>query len=1362
MNPRLPLPLRRALLTAMCALGCQAFAAEYTASNPEEFQEAWNQLADGDTLNITDTIDFRGTTLEALPADACITIKSDGNGTVSNFNYGDMSAVSMQNVNVRGEGTVRVGSMTDGMLSGTDETGNILSIESGSTLDGTWLLLENNKLVAGDGVFLDGNNVTTGHSTSIETRIDPETGAVISTVVTNTPGEIAMELGKDVQINEMDLSMNDGVRGKIVSHGDISLSDSTLISTGAVNTTSVYEDEDATTLIGKSESVGATGGIDFSAGAVTMADTDLSTAGDGDLYTGGSILLGDNSDISAADRAEITTGALVLTSGISMQDDQGRYLPGTSIQESMGLYGDIFIGGGSSVENYDLDAEGSIFIGNGSELTSVTMDAISVELNSLSIFEQEDGTRTVHMTTAVGDQATVSIGDNSTLNDVDIYAEGGDIYIGDNTTITGDNDLSGSQMADIWAADTVGDIADLDDEDIDTRGIISFEGTLKQNADGDYVLASGEYSEGTYGGNIVIGNNVTLTMTTVAAEHTITLGDNVTYQGTEDASVYHMSAFSDPDNSLVQASIRDTDENGDILNGTVTITERENKITTGRNNTFMNSKAPGRSAAMDISRGGALYAHGDIVIGENNRFIDNSATGSGGAVFAQNNIAEAITYVDGERTSKLTTEVLDIVVGNGSVFSGNQAGANGGAIASELTTNLAWQEGDNVDDLFENEGANIWLGKNTVFTDNTAGGLGGAIHLMEDRLLVIGSGSFFSDNMAGGEANDIFAEDGAAIVVNTDADATTVINSGISDADYFTLDDNPEWIRGSANLVQLGGGNLLYGGRDQEDNGFGGDFLQGAGAGSLIVGHVAEIDNELVVEGAQLGVEDLTDYEINGKGIILTDNSTLAGDTLELNGNAVVEVGEGASLLLNDITFNGHSSIKLWSIDEAGNGRDLTHTASGVSSVDNVSITGADAGELPLFNSAFVSTTAAVHEDGTIRLSQNMKGVASPMQGYSGNVSGVAAGMEQARMNVRDGSAANRFFENLLGTSGADAAAAMIQSVSGETVVNAAWASNDALKGFASLVRTQGALSAAQGLNAPAARPVQSVDAKGSPIAMAPVASGRGSVWIGGLGSWTDQNARHGIDGYKYDAGGYAVGADFKFSSSALAGVALGQSFGTFQDKGGFSSYDADSFMAMAYGRYTPSRNKKLTLDGYAAFGTTSFDGNARVADTSAHGEFDADSFGAAVYATWTEELENKLVIAPFAGLEFMTGKTDNFTEHGDLARTFSGARAQNWTLPAGISVSRTFAVGSKTTLTPGITVAVAQDLSRINPKGTVGSDLGSWTARGVNKGRTALRLNAGVSATFGSRWGARLGYSLESRAGLTAQGINGSVSYSF
>ena len=123
MNLRLPLPLRRALLAAMCVLGSQTFAAEYTASTLEEFQTAWNQMADGDTLTITGSIDFEGVELGSLPADASIVLKSDGKGNISNFNYKDMSAVNMQHLNVSGRGTVHVGNMTEGMLSGWDEEG---------------------------------------------------------------------------------------------------------------------------------------------------------------------------------------------------------------------------------------------------------------------------------------------------------------------------------------------------------------------------------------------------------------------------------------------------------------------------------------------------------------------------------------------------------------------------------------------------------------------------------------------------------------------------------------------------------------------------------------------------------------------------------------------------------------------------------------------------------------------------------------------------------------------------------------------------------------------------------------------------------------------------------------------------------------------------------------------------------------------------------------------------------------------------------------------------------------------------------------------------------------------------------------
>lgn len=47
-------------------------------------------MANGDTLNITGSIDFEGIELSALPADAAIVLKSDGHGKISNFNYKDM------------------------------------------------------------------------------------------------------------------------------------------------------------------------------------------------------------------------------------------------------------------------------------------------------------------------------------------------------------------------------------------------------------------------------------------------------------------------------------------------------------------------------------------------------------------------------------------------------------------------------------------------------------------------------------------------------------------------------------------------------------------------------------------------------------------------------------------------------------------------------------------------------------------------------------------------------------------------------------------------------------------------------------------------------------------------------------------------------------------------------------------------------------------------------------------------------------------------------------------------------------------------------------------------------------------------
>ena len=105
------------------------------------------------------------------------------------------------------------------------------------------------------------------------------------------------------------------------------------------------------------------------------------------------------------------------------------------------------------------------------------------------------------------------------------------------------------------------------------------------------------------------------------------------------------------------------------------------------------------------------------------------------------------------------------------------------------------------------------------------------------------------------------------------------------------------------------------------------------------------------------------------------------------------------------------------------------------------------------------------------------------------------------------------------------------------------------------------------------------------------------------MGIWDDQDARDGVSGYKYNAGGYAVGIDCKAAQGSLIGIAAGQSFGSFKDKTGIGAdYDVDSFLAMIYGRMHPFRDSKFTLDGYGAYGRSRFKGDSYIMGSAANG----------------------------------------------------------------------------------------------------------------------------------------------------------------
>ncbi|MEG0587915.1 MAG: autotransporter domain-containing protein [Akkermansia sp.] len=1400
MIPRLPLPLRSALLAAMVAVSATAYSASaattHTVNNLDDFTELWNGgiLADGDTIELTDdSYNFSAVELDKLGEGVKVTIASDNDKSpvvLTGFSYEDMGAVSLSTIKmnfgaVEGERIV-VGNMTHGSFNTDEELGTTQVIETvaSSILSDTQVGLEDGaKLILGaETSLVAGSSISSGYESKIIEQVtDEETGIVTTTF--GSKGTIdppAIILGDGVS---MDNSKIYRMMGMVQSEGDTTFVDSSISVVSMHGLISTVNKAEPAVELSHKETLIIKGGIDLSAGVVTAIDSDFSTAAQGEELSnyGGSILMGNGSQLtSTGDNNIISTDAYILHQGIKNFDPQDSQdlLPGTDFKEELGVAGNVTIGSDSMITGYDIDAEGTINIGRGTDITDSNISSSSVELLTVSITENKDKTLSKHASNTVGQQADIIVGgekttsnadediQNSTLTNVDLVATGGNVIIRDNTTIINDNELAG----DIVATDNSGN----PDSDSD-EGIYESNITMKLNGS-EYVGASGTIKTSTYGGNVVIGNNVDLTNTVISAQNQVILGNDVTYSGTdEDNRVYHISAYNEDD--LYDINIIDTNATGDILNGTIIAKERTNLIQTGSDNSFTNCKSEESSSILpyesSTDRGGALYAHGNIIVGIDNTFSNNTSDSDGGAIFSENNMTTISTFVDGDRSVAVSTQVNRIEIGAGTLFENNAAAGDGGAIASGLPNMGRFDpdiEPENVAELMLSDGADIYIGKDVEFYDNISGNQGGAIFLQENRTLVLDSGVIFDGNTASGWESSIHASENTEIIAYVDAEDISIINDSIT-TDEIEYDPTTGEKLNSATFIQEGKGILVYGGNDSDENGFGGDYVQRDGM--LVIDKLdltleksKGVNSFALSTSANMGTSDTT-YQFNGEGVaLLDDNSTLTGDSAIFNGNSVLMMDSNTILDIADggLQFNDHSSIGLVVTNPEGEPLDLVETQIGQDTVSGLNLGGAeDIVASNLRNSVFLTTTmteeldAAGDPTGTYSMTQDMLGLATPMNGASGNIADVAKGMEAIRLGLTSDQPAYDFIDNLLAQENAGVAARTIQSVSGENIINMAWTANSAVKGFANLGRTQGAMSAGRSITAP----VTTMDAKGSPISTRSIAKGRGNVWVGGLGNSDNQSSRDGIMGYKYQSSGYAVGGDYKINSKALIGASIGQTFGDVDDKMGLGSYDADALMAMLYGRYAATQ--KLSIDGYVAYGDHDYTGNSTVAGTRAHGSTNANSFAAAVYATWTESIaHDKAIVAPYAGLEFTTSKQDGFTESGVMGRRFGDARAQNWTLPVGVTLARTYDVGHKTTLTPSVSVSVAQDLDRMNPSGSVTSTLGTWNVKGVNVGRTALRANAGVSANFGNNWGARISYQLESRSGLTAQGINGAVSYSF
>lgn len=837
-------------------------------------------------------------------------------------------------------------------------------------------------------------------------------------------------------------------------------------------------------------------------------------------------------------------------------------------------------------------------------------------------------------------------------------------------------------------------------------------------------------------------------------EQAVVLGNNVTMQSTVTATG---QIVSDPESKIT-------------LNGDVTSTAGIGNVTTEEFDASNTQTSKTVIDSLDDS------VSGGIVLGETTAGAINIKTQGGNVSLGDNTVLNGTTVSaesvdlnktvysndDGNWNTVANTERLDTI--EGSITLGNNSTVKGNATLTAddniAIGNNSVITGNTAADGIVTAGGQISIGDGTQVVDNTATNADkAAINLAESQTLYIGSGAVLSGNTANGVAGSVHAGQNSQINVYTDATAYTYINDGIATAAPATVNDK------AAVMTKTGAGTLVYGGTTGADT-FGGTYKQLEG--NLVIGRAtfgtANAAAERAATAPAIGSAtmgtDNTVYDIQTGSVTLAQGSTMKGASATFGGDSTLLLSDGSVLDFGTpATFKDDSRVGIQVSDATGSPVPLAQLKKGTESV-TVTLNGTDISGR-LLNNLFLSTTMAPGTaDGTTTITQNMKGIDGPLSGYNGNVYTVAAALENNRLNVAAGTPAAQFYETLLRSTNADEAASLIQSVSGEHVVNFTWAASRTVRNFADLGRIQSAASMARQTE----DTIEVVDAKGSPIARKTIAKGNGNIWVGGMGIWDDQDARDGVSGYKYNVGGYAVGIDYKAAQGSLIGIAAGQSFGDFKDKTGIGAdYDVDSFLAMIYGRMHPFRDSKFTLDGYGAYGRSRFKGDSYMMGSAANGRADTDTFSGGLYGTWTERFAlGRAFVTPYTGIEFMTSELKGFSESGPYGRTFGHARAQNWTIPVGITIARTYQTDGGTSITPALTVAAAQDVSRMNPKSNVSGPLGDWNARGVNVGRTAFRLNAGIDVLFSSNWGARVCYQFETRNKLTAHGINGAISYTF
>lgn len=501
----------------------------------------------------------------------------------------------------------------------------------------------------------------------------------------------------------------------------------------------------------------------------------------------------------------------------------------------------------------------------------------------------------------------------------------------------------------------------------------------------------------------------------------------------------------------------------------------------------------------------------------------------------------------------------------------------------------------------------------------------------------------------------------------------------------------------------------------------------------------ASLDNRNTINGNVL---------VNGSSI-LSNNGTVKGEVTIAENGLVNGSGTFASTILqsnallyvgNSPGFQQHNDLTL------DNGSRLGFYLDGITAASLANHGSGTYSNLSVTNSITVNGTVNTEvEVGLGILAAGTEAFTLDLIKTDGTVSGNAdfvLSLDDKNHLLKEGSLLWDTSTGTLSFTGQvdEAVAAALVGKDGSNIANSLWSSTSVVRNFAQTAVSQ--LKVSQ--------------------------PGDSNVWVSGLGDFLSMNSTSHADGFQYNGGGYAAGIDYSWTKKFRAGIAFGQTFGTFKSDDNQSSIKQDSLMTGLYANYLETLNDKQSLgvNGYFAYGAVENRANTLVGNSSylpGHAKWNDDVFTFGLKADWNIKITDKTTLTPFIGIDYVHGAQESFTEtYSNGSRQYRDGNMQVWSVPVGITVKKEVSVGGGQLLLPELTLAYVGDVSRTNPsvKSTIyGIDN---KHEGSNPGRSAFMMNAGTNWVINQNWSVGAFYTLEARSSQVNQSASLSARYSF